>query len=107
MEICRILYTTEPTQKSKKECKKIAEIAKATIKEFGKIEVRSAKTNEAIGYIKNKETILPFWSSVDFEVDDYLEPSKLTKNGMVQEIKYGYTIDKKGVEVPIIYYILV
>lgn len=108
MAILRLIYQSEGSDiKAKKANKKLADIAKNTIKELGKIEIRSSISNERIGCIKNKETILPFWSCVDFEAEDFMPDNLLKENGKIQDIKYSYTIDKKGQEVPVIECLLV
>jgi len=103
MAVLRILYKSENSDKeAKKQNKKIADLCKITIKELGEVEIWSKKSNKKIGCVKNKETILPFWGSIDIEADDYLPDYELTDNGLIQEIKYGKTYDTKGEEITVI-----
>jgi hypothetical protein len=103
MAILRILYKSENSDKeAKKQNKKIADLCKNTIKEVGEVEIWSKKSNKKIGCIKNKETILPFWGSIDIEADDYLPDYELTDNGLIQEIVYGKSFNAKNEEIDVI-----
>ena len=80
---------------AKKENKMIAEAAKATIKEIGYIEVYSLKTKQREIKISNEEGIVPYWSGVNFELDDEIDSSLCEKRGTVKEIVFGTIIDSK------------
>ena len=97
MSRLRILWLSETADnKAKRENKKIADTIKNTIKELGEVEVYSAITKEKIAVIKNKETIYNYWGSVDIELDDFVQDKDLKANGVIQEIVYGSTYDKKN-----------
>lgn len=92
----RIYYASDTKDNvAKKKNKAIAEAAKATIKEYGYVEVWSSKTNQREAIIKNPETIYPGWGGVDFEMDDEINPSLAEKGCLIKEIIMGKIIDTK------------
>lgn len=108
MSIERILYKSENSDKeAKKTNKRLADVCKNTIKEFGEIEVWSKKSNQKIGKITNKEEILPFWGSVDFTLEDPIPDYELSNNGLIEEIIYGKTFSSKNEELDIVDKIIV
>lgn len=80
---------------AKKENKRIAEAAKLTIKEVGPIDVISSKTGGVVAIINNKDTIIPYWGGVNFELSDEIDSALCEKRGLVKEICYGTIPDKK------------
>lgn len=79
----------------KKKNKRIADIAKLTIKEMKYIDVWSSKTKQYEGKIKDPEKIIPYWSGVSFELFDDIDPSFCEKRGVIKEIIFGKIIDTK------------
>lgn len=84
---------------AKKENKRIAEAAKLTIKEVGPIDVISSKTGGVVAIINNKDTIIPYWGGVNFELSDEIDSALCEKRGLVKEICYGAIPDKKDPKV--------
>lgn len=80
---------------AKKKNKKIADLAKLTIKEMGYVEVWSSKTKQLEAKIKDPEKIEPYWSGIDFELYDEIDPTLCEKRGIVKEIIMGKMIDTK------------
>lgn len=80
---------------AKKRNKAIADAAKATIKEYGYIEVWSSVSKQPVAKIKNPETILPGWGGIDFELDDEINPALSEKGCLVKEIVFGKIVDTK------------
>lgn len=92
----RLFYASKDSDlAAKKRNKLIADAAKATIKEFGSIEVWSSISGQLEGKIKNPETILPGWGGVNFELDDEINPALAVKGCLIQKIEFGKIIDSK------------
>lgn len=103
MSVERILYLSKTNDKlGRKENKKLADICKETIKEFGQVEVWSKKSNQKISYFKNKEEIYPFWGNTDIALEEPVADSELTSNGVIQEVEYGSYVNSKNQEITII-----
>ena len=92
-----IFYASETNDAAaKKRNKKIAEAAKNTIKEYGYIEVYSSKNGQRAAIIKDKETIIPYWGGVSFELDDEIDSALAQKGNLVHEICFGSIPDPKA-----------
>ena len=98
MEVERIWFTKnlQDDKKAKKEYKRIADLAKLTLKFNKKIEVFSIIQNQIVGYVKDSEEgIIPGWCGVDFIMDDYVPDFYFKKTGLVNDITFGTIIDSK------------
>lgn len=92
----KIFYASKTNDlAAKKRNKAIAEAAKATIKEYGYIEVWSSVSGCQETKIKNPETILPGWGGIDFELDNEINPALSEKGCLVKDIVFGKLIDTK------------
>lgn len=92
----KIFYASKTNDiAAKKKNKSIADAAKATIKEYGYIEVWSSITGCQEAKIKNSETILPGWGGIDFELDDEIDQRLSEKGCLIKEIVFGKIIDTK------------
>ena len=98
MERERIWYSKEiaDDKKAKKEYKRVADLAKLTLKFNKKIEVFSENQNRVVGYVKDpEEGITPGWCGVDFLMDDFVPDMYFQKSGNIKEITFGTVIDTK------------
>lgn len=86
----------EDSKAAKKEYKRIADLAKLTLKFNKKVEVYSEKEQQVVAIVKDQEEgITPGWCGIDFLLDDMIPDMYFERGGMIKEITYGTIIDSK------------
>lgn len=95
----RLYYKDESIKddkEGKKEYKRIADLAKLTLKFYKKIEVYSESQKQVVAYVKDSEEgINPGWCGIDFLLDDMIPDLYFENGGMIKKITFGTVIDSK------------
>lgn len=92
MSVEMIYYRNEDDKKGNK---KLAEALELSIKQFGKVDVVSSKTNQVETQIGKKSEIRPGWNGIEIDIEEVLADYMFEKSPLIKEMVMGTVIDTK------------